>query len=228
MSREIAKDFESFKKYALNLNSKIEFTVPELSSVHKKYLGLLIILAELRNTDSRIKTTISEKSKRYFFEGNSDIGTAIISCLYGLYKPSKMLLRSSIENLLKAVGYDYDNGIIKQKSVYEIFNIAEKCNFFSTNKDLFRKLKSEYVQLCRVVHTATESEMEGLTYLKIVPQYNKRKFTSQINKIHIVSELFLTIACQYCRDYYLYMHPQNQKEINRILKSSITRKLLLG
>lgn len=64
--------------------------------------------------------------------------TSTFLVTHGCYKGAKLLLRSSIENFIKAVCFDEYPDIVIKKSVYEVFDIAKASMTFSGSKKYIR------------------------------------------------------------------------------------------
>lgn len=91
----------------------------------------------------------------------SDISTANLCALTGLYKPSMMALRSGIENFVKSILIFNKIPINDTKSLYEINDRFR--NIFSNSpksiSNLSDSIINQYSYLCKYVHSAGQDFM---------------------------------------------------------------------
>lgn len=179
MSRRVREDFDNlcsfFKEYSLMFAFEEPSFIKQLSACHKKYYSYLVSVIELKDAvkNPDYAPYISENQYDYILESCSDVGQALFLVAHGCYKGAKLLLRSSIENFIKAVCLDEEPNIIRKKSVYEVFDIAKISSTFSgSRKTLFDIIHTEYVELCKDVHTADLAHMEHITALGSFPHFD--------------------------------------------------------
>ena len=183
MSREVTKDFEKLKDFFANYTTAAnignETFVKFLSSYHKKYLAYLTYIAELSSYNANAALSgLVTKQFEFFSESCSDCGLALFDAVNGNYKASRLLLRSSIENFMKAIALDEDPTIDQEASVYNLFDRIKVINFFSLSAGamkLYNDIHQEYKELCRDVHTATVANMTQLSALKTFPTFDEKQ-----------------------------------------------------
>lgn len=137
-----------------------------------------------------------------------------------------MLLRSSIENLIKSLCLTEDNSIIHESSVYKIFDKAKITTHFTSNTIELQKLRSEYSILCRATHTGNASEMAHISFLKMIPKYEKQKYTNQLKKIITISDYTITNSLIYFSNIYFLIDYRTKKILNDIIKPELKRRIL--
>lgn len=129
MSKYINEDAEKLTKYFKEFELKNIFLnsefVDEFKKVHKKTLGYLVIYFEIEKQNKRSKF-FQEKAIYYLKESVSDILQSFFCWINGAYKASDLLLRSSIENFNKAIIGNINDDVYTEKSVYKIFDMANK------------------------------------------------------------------------------------------------------
>ena len=109
MSRRIKEDFDNlcdfFKKYSLAPIFEEKDFVKQISTYHKKYYSYLVLVIELKEIvdNANYAPCMSQEQYNYVLESCSDVGQALFLVTHGCYKGAKLLLRSSIENFIKAV-----------------------------------------------------------------------------------------------------------------------------
>lgn len=210
MSRLIKDDYERLiqflKEYSLLDLIKYDDFLNLLSQQHKHYYALLIFLAELKHQDfdpTAIYGSQHSDLKQQFFdyleESISDVGTAFFVCLHGCYKASGQILRSSIENFIKAIGSVESPEIIKQKNMNLVMEIASKTKFYQDDeaKKLFSELKANYSELCKTVHTATVQDMQHITALGYFPTFNIAKANQIKSRLTRISKNYISTLTIY-------------------------------
>ena len=122
MTRIVSQDFSQLRAFlnTYSLSSVCNDTdyTRLLSHMHKRYFSLLALLAELETDGySHIKSLykLDEQSQtklaNYLKEAISDLGLALFSWTHGAYKSSRSIMRSSIENTIRALSVLEDPSI---------------------------------------------------------------------------------------------------------------------
>ncbi len=233
MSREITADFKNlivfFKKYSLNnVIGKGEFT-EIISSVHKKYFSYLTIVSELETlkNDLGITPNISQEQIEFIKESCSDIGNSFFTLINGSYKPSKLMLRSSIETFLKGYNLDIYPGITTEKSLYKIFDTLKAHNFYQLEpqKAIFELIHQTYGDLCADTHTATTLNMSHITSMNYFPKFDIQNANEVRNTlIKLVTSYISLIVLKY-NSHYFKMHHRNRENILNSIPGNIKRKI---
>lgn len=222
MNRELSKDYQrvleylesfSFDKLLVN-----DIFLKQIKNVHRKTYALLVFQAEFEvNKGFGI---LDEVALKYLKEVTTDVILAFFCYINGTYKPSRLQLRCSIENFIKALLYPENNQIINQKNVSEVFDIASKSMIFSnpTCRENFILILDQYKNLCATVHGAV-TELSGTNAMIIFPQYDKPKADCLEHDFCHIIEAFLSIL------YYTY-YPEVYKmhELNRELFLQAVKK----
>lgn len=221
MAREITEDFSKLlnfiQQYSLNnLINNADF-IQIISSLHKKYYSLLTCIAELNflSQDNKIVPPISNDQMAYLTESCSDIGNAIFVMMNGAYKPSKLMIRSSIETFLKGFNLDWYPDITQEKSLYKMFDTIKALPFFQNTetKKIFDNIHTKYGTLCEDTHTARQINMQQITALSYFPQFQKQD-AEKVNKlITSLAKDYLYLLCIKYNNYYHKMHHRNKENI---------------
>jgi len=234
VSRELQQDFkkliEFFRAYSLgSIEFKGELRT-YLSSQHKKYFSYLTFIAEIEELlDKELTPEVSNKQLEFLTESCSDIGNSIFLMVNGAYKPSRMVLRSSIETFLKGFVLDEIVDIDKEKSVFALFDRVEELAFFKQDnpKIILNSIHSSYKTLCEDIHTATKINMAHITSMVYFPTVDNRKI-SDISTISLklVSNYIDLLGLKF--DSYLHnMHHRNREVLMENI-SRIYRREILG
>lgn len=234
MSREIPSDLKAllgfFEQYSLKVLEGNGHFVSTISRVHKKYFSFLTFIAEInRQGPDQVQPSISDCQKEYLTESCSDIGNAIFVMVHGAYKPSRMMLRSSIETFLKGFNADEIQNILTEKSIFAMFESVKRLPFFQVDpaKSILASLHADYKELCKDIHTATKANMEHLTALEYFPAYNKKASDSISEICSRLTSNFLTLACLKYKYVFLKMHHLNRENVLVSVPKAL-RPLILG
>lgn len=199
-----------------------------LSSIYRKYHALLIWHAYLNSNKSKINTLEKDNFFLYFNETISDMCQAILLWNHGLYKPSYLILRSSIENFLKCVGLQQGQAILKLSSTYDLFAVINGTKIVKDNVSVdkaFKYLRSKYTILCDYVHTTKTTNMSLTTSVGIFPVFidDKADFSSKL--IQGIIRNYVTILCFMFPNILRIMHHSNYDSIFSVLLKE-TRKFV--
>lgn len=222
MSREISTDFKSLTEFIAKYSLGKHITNPDylkiISIQHKRYFSYLTCIAELKHlsaSNNNLGPTISETQIAYLTESCSDIGNAFFVMLHGAYKPSRLIIRSSIETFIKGFTLDDYPGIIIEKSLYKIFDNVKTLTFFQDDipKKIFGDIHRKYITLCLDTHTATELNMQHLTALNYFPEFkiDDAEFISKLVSQLVTS--YITLICLKYNSYYIKMHHKSKENI---------------
>ena len=181
MSREIKSDLDNLVNFIgaynlAHLNCDEDF-ICSIKKQHKKYFAYLVYIAEIQGyvDDNLFQTVFTSNQLLYIKESCSDIGSSFFSTFHGIYKSSKLLLRSSIETFLKGFCLDEITDIDKETSMYRMFDDIRGIDFFSRRPQVLMldKIHQVYKTLCGDVHTATIRNMASISALSYFPTFNK-------------------------------------------------------
>lgn len=219
MSRLIQEDFcklcDFIKSYRIEGIIVNEEAKTILSTYHKKYFAYLILIEELHQhiNDTTFDNYLSTPQYDFLQESCSDVGQAFFLLFHGCYKGAKLLLRSSIENYLKAIGMDENPKLPTTKSVYEVFDVTKTTKAFRGNKEkLHSQLRDEYVNLCQDVHTADKMHMSSISALSHFPCILINEASAITKMVQRLVSIYVTIiALKYNQIYHLQNF--NHKEI---------------
>lgn len=224
MSRDVKNDFQVLKRfikeYSLSSFNSQPKLVELLSQMHKKYFSLMAFVYELKDLDN--PRVIDGKQRDFLLEALSDIGNSIFLSINGAYKPSRLMLRSSIETFSKGFVIDQLVSIDQEKRIYQMFDNIKKMDFFSQapNKAILNDLVSSYSELSKDIHTADKDNMQHTSSLNYFPTKSESSLES-VSKINanIVSS-FLTLLCVKFNSEYHEIHYTNKQ----IILNSIPKK----
>ena len=225
MSRRIGEDFAAFsgflKKYNLKSFSSEEKQIEIYKAMHKKLYGLLIFVAEFK------LQKVSVSSEPFLTETTSDLLLSLFCTIQGMYKPAKLQLRCSIENLLKALIIISDPHIVEEKSVYEIFNAAKNDRHFSTQFGTKRlvDIQNDYATLCRTVH-GDPTVMHPISALQFLPQYEEILLKElSVLYIRIIEGMLGVLYLNYPVVIDM-MHPQNHEDFLACMAKSAKKEII--
>ena len=200
MSRAFKPDFDELLKfihdYGTSQLCQDKDFVKFLSTIHKKFFAYLVLVEEMRVyvDDPLMDPFLNKEQFSYIQESASDCGQSLFLCINGCYKGARLLLRSSIENLLKGITVDEVPQIVTEKSVYQVFDDAEPADVFQKTP-FSQDLHNLYCLLCQDVHTAGHNNMVGVKSLNFFPHFVSEE-SRKIESVFIsLIPLFVTALC---------------------------------
>jgi hypothetical protein len=148
-----------------------------LKSIYQRYHALLVWNANIEGAavwkDNAKK---DEQFRAYAKECTSDACQSVLLFVQGFYKPAYLILRSSIENIIKAIGIAEDQNVLSLTSVFEIIEVVKYTNIIQSSKSAkkqFSRLKADYTTLCKYVHTADSAHMSHTSVAGVFPFLDK-------------------------------------------------------
>lgn len=229
MTRECTADFVKLEKYisdySISFNLKEKDYVKAAKRMHKVYFSLINWHVEYKHqTDFFSKEyTSNEDILLRLSETVSDIGSSQFNWLNGSYKAARIMLRSAIENFVRALSAIEDTSLLTEKSVFKVFEKANSSSIFNistTINDAYQLLHSRYATLCEDSHTATSSNMEHITSLADYPQYIAGKSESTKDLFISTVQNILLILCLSFNKIYHIMHHRNKENILNSIPTS--------
>lgn len=140
------------------------------------------------------------------------------------------MIRTAIENFVRAIGALEDKTLLSEKNVYSLFKKASELPIFSDNAEIkkaFDQLHSDYKLLCQDVHTASDRNMDFLSSLADFPSYKEEK-GELCEKVFVrTSKLMIFVFCFVFNQFFHRMHHRNKENILVSIQKSL-RPLILG
>lgn len=232
MTRECRADFlrleEYISNYSISCNLNKNDYVAAAKRMHKVYFSLINWHVEYKyQLDLFSKEYTSNKDVLVrLSETVSDIGSSQFNWLNGSYKAARVMLRSAIENFVRALGAIEDNSLLAEKSVFKVFEKANNSSVFNTSNTInnaYQLLHSRYVILCKDTHTATSNNMEHITSLADYPQYIASKSDSTKDLFVSIVQNILLILCLTFNKIYHSMHHRNKENVLNSIPTSYKR-----
>lgn len=233
MTREVISDYEKLLKYidTYTISDLVsnKYFKSQLVMIHKNYIALLTIMSELDHQNKQgsvSEIALNDDFFNYILESVSDIGNAIFCWINGAYKPSRIMMRSSIENFIRGVGVLEYADILLEKNIYKLFDTAKDLNIFSTpliRNECYSELHKFYKELCADVHTGGKKHMVHLNALKHFPHYDKKVANSTAEIICTITNNVVAFLCITFKDTYHLMHHRNKENILYCQHSAIKK-----
>ncbi len=238
MVRIISDDFKQLKEYINNYSLAPIYENPsyvnQLSSLHKRYFALLTFVAELENDDfaSVVATFgLDDPSKlklmNYTKEAISDLGNALFNWIHGAYKGSRLLIRSSIENIIRGLSILENFSVSEITVTRELFEAASQLSIFTTGsaRGTVQDIKGNYTVLCKDVHTDDVINMAHLTALDYFPAFDDEKATKTSKIYANVAQQYLILLSLCFREFIFSMHHNNSDTILLNLPKAIKEEV---
>lgn len=223
MTREVKSNFKKLQEYVENysltdLKTNTIFQ-GQLLGIHRNYTSLLTITSELihQNDIKNIsELSLPESFFDYLLESTSDIGNAIFCWIHGAYKPSKIMMRCSIENFVRSIGSIQDVEFLTEKNIYKLFETANNTPIFrepALRNSCYKHIREYYKQLCADVHTANKKHMVHVSALKHFPHFDKSQAKDTEKIIIAIINVLLSFLCVTFKETFFKMHHRNQENI---------------
>lgn len=228
MSRLISEDFDRFKEfvdnYKISKSLLSEKQLEDCKTMHKKLYAVMIFSAECH------AQKMNQIFLEYIDEMTSDLLLSIFCWIQGMYKTSKLEIRCSIENFLKAVISETDNKICNEKGVYNIFNKAKVDKHFNKklSETCLNQFNNDYSLLCHTVHSDM-LHLHSISALNLLPQ-NEKGQANEVKKLYVrIVENYLIVFYLNYPEVVDKMHPENKDGflycISKLHKSEIIEEL---
>lgn len=199
MSREIAADYNSLKvfleSYRLLHIEDHDFVILS-KQLQKKYFAFITFIGEINDLNT-VNSNIIKDELLYLNECCSDLGSAFFTSIHGTYKPSKLILRSSIETFTKGYFADEFPDILTEKSMYVLFDKVKKSTILLTTDYMnhYNIIHDKYKLLCADTHTADERNMGKIDKLGVFPYFDKSEFMNISSIFTVLVKEYLFLLC---------------------------------
>lgn len=226
MTRQVNKDFNDLKsfleKYSLTNSLASEEFIASLKRFHKTYFSFLNLVIRLE-AQQIWPLEVTDRFK----ESCSDIGQSLFLMCHGAYKPANLILRSSIENYAKGIGFFVDPSILTLKNLYEVFDISKRFQgCISVDfSSLINALHSDYGILCDYTHTATINEMAHISALNVLPCFDSSKANILVNIATRVLKNYVIITIFSFKENFFKIDPDNRDNILDVISPTLNKKL---
>lgn len=237
MNRQTKSDFDLFKRFFYNYNlDKLkdqEYLWDLYKQSHKYLYAIMIFMAELDllneqveidKTKFRIGNEFFQEEFPYLKECCSDLASALFISVHGVYKGTRILMRSSIEMFLRGMFSMEFHNIKNEKNLYKIFRIICESEFINRKeiiKEHFFNIHDIYKQLCQYSHTASFIHMDHITSLDLFPKYDHRLLKGVAKEYNTLIQNYLFLLVIRFKKYfivYIFL-------INRRLLTAYSKKI---
>ncbi len=171
VSKQIAELDAFFDNFRGNRVSNDGEARKSFENCYKEFHCILIWQNFIDNSN-----TIDDQEKIFFNEMTSDIAHSIVSSILDLYKPSKMALRSAIENSWRTLMLMENQKIDDIKTVYDLYlKLKELNSEVNIVLQPINELKQMYTYLCDYVHSSTPMHMDFRIKFKTISTRNQNE-----------------------------------------------------
>ena len=225
MSRKVREDYRDFKSFlSTPIDMDKSFFCENESNffkpVHKYIFSYMNYIHEINNEEDYLP----KESLCYLNESLSDIIQSVHSFSLGMIKPSELILRSSIENFIRAISSSMKIDLLEERRIYKLFEESEKMDIFSENTDYFNNLKNSYSNLCRSTHSSLE-EHRNISSFDEVNQFKKSDMPKYISEINSIIRSYIVLLVKYNPEFYGGIFFDNRKSIHESL-NKLDKKFL--
>lgn len=236
MSREAKADLDALRAFVrgYSLAGVAENSGYDslLSQQHRRYLALLVILAELeeqrgdrpRPTQDTTDFPCGQQAS-FIRESVSDVGQAIFCWMHGGYKACRIVMRSSIESFIKGMACKDDPSVLTETRLYKVFEHAGAVPFFANRPGtkLFSDLSGRYGQLSADVHTAQAVNMSNISALNYFPTFEPHVAKVASEHVVFIAARLLVALCLRFNSGFHAMHHRNKETVLQGVPSNYKR-----
>ncbi|GJE27231.1 hypothetical protein [Methylobacterium organophilum] len=154
-----------------------------------KYVHALLIWHEAVANPK--KPVADAQAVLQFRELLSDLAACQVLLLLGMYKPARMMLRSSIENILRTVAHEQGFLTSGAKFTYELITLVRSSKIGADGspvKNDLNQLIQMYSDLCSYAHAADEAKLALRVPLESVSRFDKSQYESLVDGLKYVSQ----------------------------------------
>lgn len=202
----------------------------QLKALYRHYHAVLVWHAHLTRSSTPHLTAAEYKTYFLFLEeAVSDLCQALFLWSHGLYKPSCLILRSSVENFFRSIGLYERQAILGITSVYELVEVIRNVPIVqssSTTKILFEQMHGVYKTLCRHVHTSDKNHMALITAVGALPTFDKAKANTSGKHIRNQCQLSNGFLCFMFSKKLRKFHHSDRDSVLDALRPSIRREVM--
>lgn len=219
--------WEFLSAYRLDESVEDQSFKAALKRCHKATFPLLVWRATIK--DKPASGYFDEDFKRYFNETVSDASTSLFLFCNGLYKAAHLSLRAGLENAFRAFGLVSGQKVLSLTSVYELIELVGECDVVQKHKvstSEYSKLRSQYSNLCKYVHTASDEHMSLLGALNELPNHSTEKIINYTSAITTSCASINTIITAFLISDFRKMHHQHRDAVLAGISPSMRKHVM--
>lgn len=167
-----------------------------------RYFHALLIWREALGAAKRSKP--NGDAVLQFDELLSDLSYAQFLALAGMYKPARMMLRSSIENMLRVAALENGLSTVGAKFTFELITVVRASKIGDDRSPVKNDLNGIidlYTKLCAYTHASERSYLSLRVPFNDLSNFDQREFDNIIADYRLICQKFNRVC------YYIY-HPQ--------------------
>ncbi|WP_159392745.1 hypothetical protein [Methylobacterium sp. C1] len=199
-----------------NFISSLSFESPLSVSLNRKiYVGVYKYVHALllwREALNQAGSAVSADAVLQFDELLSDLASTQVLALGGLYKPARMMMRSSVENMLRVIALEQGFVTSGAKFTFELITLVKASALADANSPVRSDLSSivdSYSALCVYTHAASEEFLSLRVPMRTISHFDQSEFEDLFSEMK-------NLAQRYNRLIYRMYH----KELARIAPKS--------
>lgn len=233
MNRFVKQDFLRLQEYLENysLASDLGAKAREdlLKRAHKHTLASLQVWSCLERNATEGALVLSgnampagSEQLAQLSEFFSDLVSALLLSVHGLYKPAHMSIRSGIETFVRGLAALTSNEARTTTSVYRLFEIAaQQPPFVGKAAAHFHRLNTSYGELCLFTHSATPAHMVRNYALAAFPRQDTVQMRSVVRHLEQVVNAALSVLVLAYRDAYLQIPAAAREVLDEVLPPAV-------
>lgn len=156
-----------------------------------KYIHALLLWEHLLGSTPKGK--LEPDALLHLRELLSDLSAVQTLVLTGLYKPARMMMRSSIENLLRVAALEQGFLVSGAKFTHELISLVKSSKLAAKGAPAAPELEAivaSYANLCAYTHAATPKFLALKIPLDTIHTFDKKEFLAIIDQLRDVSSRY--------------------------------------
>jgi hypothetical protein len=232
--RSVERSFRILERYLEHYNLSIVVTTAphnrRLKTIYRRYHALLTWHAYLqeRTPEYFERRDDFNSFNLYLTECVSDTAQAVFLWSQGLYKPSNLILRSGIENFLRAIGLREGQAILEVESTYELARVVRETSAIqSTNvsRQQFDRLWTAYGVRCKYVHTSDAQHMSLTTAVGVFPRFDVDEASKTGDIVRVCVIAYCSLMCLMFPCYFRSFHHEDYDIVSDELPKVVRQRL---
>lgn len=220
---ETSKSLNAIKEYleAIRLDtSGLQNASENTRSAYTSYEGLLLVDLAIEQSN------YSDVTKNFFREFLSDSSYALLLTYIGAYKPAKLILRGSIENLLRFALSVKKRDASSIESVFRLFEESKK----EYDKHIVVRprigiLSGLYKDLCKTTHVVHIDYMALRVPFVESFAFSKKKFDANVKHINEVLSTALPFVYALALEWIGRIHHDNGDRLRSLIPRDVKQSL---
>lgn len=226
--RDIANQVEEINQFlaAYKAQSPLKgAAASKLKSAYKKVHAVLVWQKSIDNSEC-----YDHDTKLYMNEATADLAQSMLCSLFGLYKPSSVMLRAHLENAMRVATMLCGMKPLETKTVHDLA-VLFKATSLRNNPDTdaaVQAMLQQYAHLCGYVHTSSPMNMDLRIPFSSIVQSDEAKLLICLDGVLSAASALNKNLSLLCAPLLTGMHHRDADYIRDQLPARLKQKIAQG